>query len=53
MFLMECEVSGWLFPMDTDASTVEDINIHQIMERLPMSALHLLKNGPMSSAIGM
>ena len=39
MFLMECKVSGWLFLMDTDASNVEDINIHQIMERLLMSCI--------------
>ena len=34
---MECELSELFFPMNTDASTVEDINIHQIMERLSMS----------------
>ena len=37
VFLMECKVSEWFFPMNTDASTVEDINILQIIERLSMS----------------
>ena len=34
---MECNLSEQFFPMSTDASNVEDINIRQIKERLSMS----------------
>ena len=37
VFLMECKFSEYSFPMNTDASNVEDINIPQIKERLSMS----------------
>ena len=37
VFLMECKFSEKFFPMNTDASIVEDTNIHQIVERLSMS----------------
>ena len=33
---MECKLSELFFPMNTDASNVEDINILQIIERLSM-----------------
>ena len=36
-FLMDCKLSEKFFPTNTDASNVEDINIHQIIERLSMS----------------
>ena len=37
VFLMECKFSEKFFPINTDASNVEDINIPQIRERLSMS----------------
>ena len=36
---MDCEVCEQFFPMNTDASTVEDINILQIIKRLSMSCM--------------
>ena len=36
---MECKLSEQFFPMNTDASNVEDINIHQIIKRLSMSCI--------------
>ena len=36
---MECKLSEKFFPMNTDASNVEDIYIHQIIERLSMSCI--------------
>ena len=39
VFLMECTFSEQFFPMNTDASNVEDINILQIIERLSMSCI--------------
>ena len=39
MFVMECESYREFFPMNTDASNVEDINIPQIEERLSMSCI--------------
>ena len=36
---MECILSEKLFPKNTDASTVEDINILQIIQRLSMSCI--------------
>ena len=39
VFVMECEFYREFFPMNTDASNVEDINIPQIEERLSMSCI--------------
>ena len=37
--------------MNTDASTVEDINISQIKKRLSLSCIASFENGPISFAI--
>ena len=37
VFLMECNFSELFFPMNTDVSNVEAINITQVIERLSMS----------------
>ena len=39
VFLMAWKLSEYFFPMNTDASNVQDINIHQITERLSMSRI--------------
>ena len=39
VFLMECKFSELFFPMNTDASNVEDINILQIIECLSISCI--------------
>ena len=36
---MKCKLSEKFFPMNTDASDFEDINIHQIIERLSTSCI--------------
>ena len=51
VFLMEWKFSEYFFPMNTDDSNVDDINIHQIIELCRWLALHLLENGPISFAI--
>ena len=49
-FLMKCELSEYLFPMETDASNVEDINIPHIQECCCCLVLLLLKIRPTSFA---
>ena len=39
VFLTECNLSEYFFPMNTDASNVEDINVPQIIERVSMSCI--------------
>ena len=39
VFLMECKISEHSFPMNTDASNVEDINIPHINECLSLSCI--------------
>ena len=39
VFLMECKISRYVFPKNTDACIVEDINIHHITESLSLSCV--------------
>ena len=39
VFLMECKISEYFFPMDTDVCNVEDSNTHHIKECLLLSCV--------------
>ena len=39
IFLMECQLSEYFFPMNTDDSNVENMNIHHITECFPLSSV--------------
>ena len=51
VFLMECKLCEWFFPMNTDASTLKTQTFPRLKNVCCCLALHLLKNGPTSWAI--
>ena len=44
VFLMECKIFEFSFPIHTDASNVEDIHIHHIQECLLLSCVASFKD---------